>query len=207
MTVQVVDTSDQWEEFLNPDVIRTKLIAAGLFLVGHEMLLDSITRHPLSFFSNRWTTSGPERSAEYKTEILARDPKGKGDAVRGSIAWLRMMEVITPQDECDIKAVTDMRNELAHEMTAMVSGSKAPNHFDHFAKVMNLVQKIEKWWIVNVELSTNPDYDGQEIDEEGIISGPSLVIQMLSRIALAEGDEAWEFHREFVSRREGSHKT
>jgi hypothetical protein len=199
----MADTTAQWEAFLNPDVVRTKLITAGLFLVAHEMLLDSIKRHPLEFFSHRWTIDGPEPSPKYATEVLARDPKGKSDPLRGSIAWLRMMDAITADDEVSIRAVTDARNEVAHEMVAMVSGSKPPEFMDHFATLMALVQKIEKWWIVNVELPTNPDFDGQEIDEDGIISGPSWIMQMLSQVALGIGDEAWEFHREFAKRRTG----
>lgn len=202
----MTDTTDQWESFLNPDIVRTKLISAGLFLVGHEMLLDTIKRHPLAFFAKHWTAEGPQPSAEYNDEILSRDPKGKADALRGSIAWLRMMDVITADDEADIKVVTNARNELAHEMTAMVGGSKPPSFAEHFATLMDLVQKIEKWWIINVELSINPDYDGQEIDEDGIVSGPSWIMQMLRLVALGEGDEAWMLHREFVQQRKEMRK-
>lgn len=198
----MADTVDQWEAFLNPNIIRPKLISAGLFLVGHEMLLDSIKRHPLSFFANTWTAKGPQQSAKYEEEVLARDPKGKNDAKRGSIAWLRMMDVLSADDEADIKKVDDARNELAHEMTAMVSGSKPPNFAEHFETLMALVQTIEKWWIINVELPTNPDFDGQEIDEDGIVSGPSWIMQMLGQVALGEGEEAWSLYREFVQQRD-----
>jgi hypothetical protein len=88
-------------------------------------------------------------------------------------------------------------------MAAMVGGSRPPDFANHFATLMALVHKIEKWWIVNVEIATNPDFDEVEIDNEGIISGPSLVIQLLSQVALGNGEEAWEFHREFVKQREG----
>ena len=162
------------------------------------MLLDSIKRHPLDFFSDRWTIDGPEPSAKYATEVLALDPKGKNDALRGSIAWLRKMDAISVDDEVSIRSVSNARNELAHEMTGMLGGSKPPEFIDHFAMLMTLVQKIERWWIINVELATNPDFDGQEIDEDGIISGSSLVMQMLSQVALGAGDEAWELHRAFV---------
>ena len=198
----MADTVDQWEAFLNPNIIRPKLISAGLFLVGHEMLLNTIKRHPVSFFSDSWTVDGPEVGPDYEKEVLARDPKNKRDALRGSIAWLRMMDVISADDEAAIKVVTDARNELAHEMTAMVSGSKPPNFAKHFETLMGLVQKIEKWWIINVELSTNPDFDGQEIDEDGIVSGPSWIMHMLGQVALGEGDEAWALYREFVQQRE-----
>ena len=176
------DTTDEWKAFLNPEIVRTKLISAGSFLVAHEMLIDSIMRHPLSSFADRWTSGGPEQSKKYTTEVLALDPKGKDDALRGSIVWLRNAEAITSEDESDIRMVTDARNEVAHEMSAMVSGSKPPNFANHFVTLMALLQKIEKWWIVNVEIATDPDFDGQEIDEDGIISGPSWSMQILATV-------------------------
>lgn len=201
MRLSMSNTTEEWEAFLNPEVVRTKLITAGLFLVAHEMLLDTIKRHPLSFFADRWTDAGPEPSPEYRAEILARDPKGKNDAVRGSIAWLRMMDAITADDEASIREVTDARNEIAHELVPMVSGAKQPAFLNHFATLMTLVQKIEKWWIINVEIPANPDFEGKDIDEDGIISGSSWVMQILAQVALGTEDEAWEFHRRFVSKR------
>jgi hypothetical protein len=193
----VRDKLDAWESFLNPDVVRAKLISAGLFLVAHEMLLDSIRRHPLSFFANRWTAETPEASKKYATEVLALDPKGKSDAHRGSIAWLRMMDVISENDEAAIRTATDVRNNLAHEMTSLVGDSSWPDLANPLATIMALVQKIEKWWIVNVEFATDPDINADEIDEEKIVSGPTLVMHLLAQVALGIGDEAWEFHREF----------
>jgi hypothetical protein len=196
----MVDTNEAWKAFLNPDIVRTTLIAAGLFLIGHEMLRDSIKRHPLEFFANRWIANGPELSDAYREKVLALDPKGKSDRLRGSIAWLRQMDAISIEDENTIRIVVDVRNEVAHELQAMVGGSKPPDFAHHFSKRMELIQKIEKWWIVNVEISTDPDFDGKPIDEDGIISGPSWIMQMMAQVALGDGDEAWELHREFTKR-------
>jgi hypothetical protein len=198
----MADTTDIWAAFLNPEVVRPKLIAAGLFLLGHEMLIDSIKRHPLEFFANRWTADGPEPSEKYRTEVLALDPKGKGDPLRGSIAWLRQEDVITADDEATIRTATDARNKIAHEMMTLFHNTMPPGFVEHFPALLSLTQKIEKWWIVNVELATNPDYDGAEIDEDGIISGPSWIMQLLTQVALGDDEEAWEFHRRFMEMRE-----
>ena len=46
---------DSWiEEILSPDTVRTKFVVMGLFLVAHELLIDSIKSRPLSFFANEW---------------------------------------------------------------------------------------------------------------------------------------------------------
>lgn len=184
-----------WAEFLNPDVVRSKFITAGLFLVAHEMLLDSIKRHPLFFFSDRWTADGPEESEKYRQEVLALDPKGKNDPVRGSVAWLRRMEALDEDDERAIKRVTEERNRLAHELTVMIGGSAPPTFVEHFSTLVQLVSKIEKWWIINVEMATDPDLAGEEVDADQVVPGVVLSLDMLSQVALGDGESAWELHR------------
>ena len=107
------------------------------------------------------------------------------------------MGAIDADDEAAIKVVTDARNRLAHEMTFMISGAQATDHIECFPILAGLVHKIEKWWIINVEIETNPDLAGQEIDEEGIVTGSNMMMHMLSQIALGADDEAWWYHREF----------
>lgn len=82
-----------------------------------------------------------------------------------------------------------------------------PGFIEHFATLLGLAQKIEKWWIVNVELPTNPDYDSEDISEDGIVSGPSWVMQLLTQVALGDDEEAWEFHRRFMELREQGRST
>ena len=70
-----------------------------LFMVAiHELLEDSIIRPPLSFFADDGKDGRPVPSDEYKTEVLKLDPKGKCDARRGSIEWLKKMSAIDDSD-------------------------------------------------------------------------------------------------------------
>ncbi|WP_238455870.1 hypothetical protein [Azohydromonas lata] len=36
---------------------------------------------------------------------------------------------------------------------------------------------------MNIEIPVNPDFDGKKIDEEGIIPGPILMLQMMLEVA------------------------
>ena len=193
------DVKDRWAEFLNPDVVRTKLVAMGLFMVAHEMHLKVIKDHPLDFFCHEWTADGgPQQSEEYRREILARDPKGKRDALRGSIAWLREREIIDDADLASIREFSNARNLIAHELLMIIGGSKMPDFVGLFPRLIELTAKIERWWVVNVEIATDPDLAGKEIDEDGITPWSLWVMQMLGRVALGENEEAWEFYRKFV---------
>jgi hypothetical protein len=194
----MTDTRKTWAEFLNPDMLRTKLISAGLFLVAHEMLVDSILRHLRSFFSDNWTNvDGWVPSKDYRAKVLALDPKRKEDPLRASIAWLLANDVIDELDEMVIRTVKDIRNSLAHELRDIIGGSKPTEFANHFGPLMGLVNKIEKWWIINVEIHTNPDYDGVIIDDDNVIPGTAWMMDLLVQIALGDGDEAWKLHREF----------
>jgi len=60
-----------------------------------------------------------------------------------------------------------------------------------------LLRKIGVWWVVNVEIPTNPDFDGQEIDEAGIVPGAVLSLQMLIEVASGNPEllERWRKER------------
>jgi hypothetical protein len=43
-------------------------------------------------------------------------------------------------------------------------GSKDSHHVERFHELVALLKKIEVWWVVNMEIPVNPDFDGKEID-------------------------------------------
>lgn len=69
-----------------------------------------------------------------------------------------------------------------------------------FSPMVDLLHKIEKWWIVNVEIPTDPDLVGKEIDEDAIIPGPIMTLRLLVDIALGTEEESEFFYKEFKRR-------
>ena len=190
--------------------MRAKFVMMGLFMVAHELLEDSIKRPPLSFFADEWKDGNPIQSEEYRDEVLTLDPKGKEDARRGSIEWLKKMSVIDDSDELSIREVTDVRNTLAHEMRYIVGGmNEMPDLEKWFPRILDLVTKIERWWFLSVEMQILLDSEGRildihgnphnldEINEDEIITGPMAIMQVLCQVALGDHDEAWALHHIF----------
>jgi len=66
-------------------------------------------------------------------------------------------------------------------------GSKDSHHVERFHELVALLKKIEVWWVVNMEIPVNPDFDGKEIDREGIVPGPVLMLQIM--LAVLSGNE------------------
>lgn len=69
---------------------------------------------------------------------------------------------------------------------------------DCFSNLLYLVDKIGRWWIVNVEIPTNPSFDGQEIKEEEIIPGQVARLRMMMDIALGSEEESKFYFNAFM---------
>jgi hypothetical protein len=67
------------------------------------------------------------------------------------------------------------------------------------------VAKIERWWIREGELPTNPDFDGQEVAAEDIHSWGMLFLQMM--VHIATGDDVSVYWAEFQRLSSRSYRT
>jgi hypothetical protein len=183
-----------WEGFLNPEITRPHLIAASIYIAGFEILKDSIVGRVRNFFWTGFDESSEKIDPKYQSEILARNRS----PVYASMDWLKEMRAI---DDSDVKAfgrVKTCRNTLAHELFSMLISKGLPQDFEQcFSDMVALLRKIEVWWIINIEIPTNPDFDDKEVDEDGIVTGPVMGMQLLMDIALGDEERSKFYYDEF----------
>lgn len=70
-------------------------------------------------------------------------------------------------------------------------------------KTIEIIEKVDKWWIKEIEIPTNPDFDDMDYDEikwDEVLSGNMILISFLSSIY--DGDDTFLrlFHKEFVEK-------
>lgn len=172
-------TADRWERFLDPDVVRPSLFLATMFITTFEILKNSIVDRIRDFYTNGWGEAGPIVSPEYQREVVSLNKS----VLYASLSWLREREVIDDKDLQTFEQLRGIRNQLAHQLFSVVTGQTESEHDTQFPVLVELLRKIEVWWVVNLEIPTNPDFDGQEIDDEGIVPGAILSLQMLIEVA------------------------
>lgn len=190
------DIKVSWERFLNPEILRTNLIVASLFITAFEMLKESIIGRIRDFFTNGFDENGWIIDDKYKTEVLSKNKS----QLYASLAWLKDMNAIDDNDIEKFNRVKDCRNELVHEIVNFVSKGPKNNPLPLFSEMVDLLHKIEKWWILNVEIPTNPDLNGREINEEGIVPGQIMTLRLLLDIALGTENESKFYYNEFIKR-------
>lgn len=189
----VDETGVKWEQFLNPAILRPRLIAASLFLAGFELLNASIVDRIRSFFRNGFSESGDILDSEYETDVLSRNRS----PLYASLAWLLENKVIDDADLQAFEKIKACRNRVAHKLPNIIVGEGATEHLKIFPEMIRLLRKIEVWWVVNYELPLNPDFDHEEVDEDGIIPGPVITLKMMLDVALGSEEESSVYFKEW----------
>lgn len=182
------DYARRWEELLNPDLTRERLISSSLFIAAFELLKQSICGRLKDFYCFGLDESGELIDPKYQTEVLARNRS----PVYASLSWLQENGAIEQADLDTFERIKAARNELTHNLYELVAGNFPPGHAHLFAELVALIRKIEVWWLVNVEIPTDPDYDGQEIQENDIVPGPVIMLQLM--LEVASGNEEFLQH-------------
>jgi hypothetical protein len=183
-------TQISWETFLNPETLRPRLITVSVYIAAFELLKSAIIDRIKDFH-----TFGSGRiDPEYQSEVL---PKHRSP-LYASLEWLKEMHAIDDTDIATYERVKNLRNELAHALTGMLLRELPAELAERFAEMVSLLNKIECWWIINVDMSVNPEFDGKEADAENVIPGPVMGLQLLLNIALGPEDEAKKYFNKFI---------
>lgn len=184
---------ERWERFLDPEVVKPSLFMATMFITTFEILKNSIVDRIRDFYLIGWSEEGNTVSTEYVDKVLSRNKS----SIYASFSWLLEQHAIDESDLATFEQLKKTRNLLAHRLFEVVTGQAESPHQEQFAVLVDLLRKIEVWWVVNVEIPTNPDYAGEEIDEAGIVPGAILSLQMLLQVANGSTEllDAWRNQR------------
>lgn len=85
---------DEWERFLNPEVLRTNLMLASIYIASYEILKDSIIKPIKDFYVNGFKGDDYSIDPKYKSEVLNRNKS----ELYASLEWLKESKVITEDD-------------------------------------------------------------------------------------------------------------
>ncbi len=174
-----------WEKFLDPAVMQNRLISSSLFIAAFDSLKGSIVDRVKQFYQVGFGIGGDTLDPEYTLQVTSRN----SSPLYASLDWLKEHDAISQQDIDAFNQVKACRNKLAHSLLSMIAEDAMPDLQGSFETLVALLRKIEVWWIVNVEIPTNPDFDGtEEIDEEGIIPGPCMSMQIMMDVATGKSD-------------------
>lgn len=180
----MASSTEQWEQLLTPAVMQERLISASLYITAYELLRESIVGRIRSFYIVGMDESGEVIDPKYAAAVLGRNRS----VVYASLDWLLENGAIDEDDLAVFERIRKTRNTIAHELLTIVTAGKDVGHTERFAELVALLKKIEVWWVVNLEIPVNPDLDGKELNEAGIVPGPVLMLQMILEVVSGNED-------------------
>ncbi len=187
---------EEWEHFLNPETLRANLMLASIYIATYEILKESIIKPVKDFYINGFDENGYVIDPKYSSEVIS---KGKGE-LYASLEWLKDSNVITSDDIELFDGIKKCRNKITHEISRMLAEGLPTDFSDCFNNMLSLVGKIGRWWVINVEIPVNPNFDGKEIIEEEIIPGQITRLRVMLDVALGSEEESNYYLNEFMKK-------
>jgi hypothetical protein len=175
------------EKIFNREMVRANLISASLYLLAYEILKYAIVDRSKSFLSSGTAAE----TKEYKAARSLHEYE-----LQAFCLWLKDSGAIDEQDIIAIQAIRKQRNDLAHYLTEHLLDTGPAIGVNDLALVLQVVRKIELWWLKEVEIPSNSDYDGNTFADEDLQSGTTTVLDYLLETATAAtANRSQEFSR------------
>lgn len=194
---------DSWHKLLDPITLKSNLVRASLFVTAYETFRSNIQDCLISFFADTWDNGKPISGKAYQTEVRS---KHRNQLV-ASLEWFRSMNAIDNGDMSSFYAIRAHRNEVVHEMFAFMADSNRDIDDELFEQLITIYQKIEKWWVINVEFAIDPDIDMDSVDIDSVVPGPILGLQLLLDISLGREPKEGYYKEMYAEAKHSETKT
>ncbi len=171
-----------WAKLLNPTELRSNLVRSSIFLSAYEFLSQSLIEHLESFFADGFDTNGPILGEEYRFKVLSLHKM----PFFASAIWFRNSGALADEDLDSIREIREHRNFIAHNIFEILSNVESDVRPDLMRAIAEIVRKIDIWWIREIEIPTNPDFDGTnsvDIDLNGTYSMRMAFLDLLLQVA------------------------
>jgi hypothetical protein len=192
----MTDQHNKIIELLNPEVFKSNLLVCSIFIAYFENTVDYIIDQPRSFFTNDYDSEkGEITDPEYKTKVLNLDKK---NPVNASLLWFKDLGAINEEDIETFAALRRYRNKLSHELLNILldEGLDTNTYSENLNKLFSLRIKIEKWWILSVEIDFWQIDNPEKIEEKDVVSGGETLYRLISDLLSDDNEKAYYYTNE-----------
>ena len=123
-----------------------------------------------------------------------------------SLKWFIEMEAITQEDYDTYQKIRKKRNDIIHELLKNLSDGFTEYDIELFAKMISIYDKIDKWWINEIEIPISGEDIPDDYDRNAVCGGQAIILSIINSIILEnKGDEYKELFEEMSKIWNSSH--
>jgi hypothetical protein len=183
--------------------IREQFIFAGLLLTIFERFKKYVVDQVDGFFSHHFEIRDGHlkytRGDKFKKLIKEKGVHAPGQHAnkefRAALHWFCDLGAITKDEFNNIERIYALRNDIGHELFQIIADdNKSPIKLDDVLTTFSVYLKVVRWWVKEVEATTDPDFDRERYDNtnwDEIESTDTLFLREIIRKSLL-GDTDWQ---------------
>lgn len=182
---------DNWNNILNEDVLKFNINFAALFVLNFECLKDYIITQPRTFYSDVLIKDGElccEETEEYKKEVRSLEK----NIENASLRWFMNTDAITEEDYNLYQELRERRNDITHELLKNLNNGFNETDANLYVKLLELYQKIDKWWINEIEIPISGEVLPDEYDSEQVLGGQAMILSIIDDIIFDNNKERYK---------------
>lgn len=182
---------DNWNNILNEDVLKFNINFAALFVLNFECLKDYIITQPRTFYSDVLIKDGElccEETEEYKKEVRSLEK----NIENASLRWFMNTDAITEEDYNLYQELRERRNDITHELLKNLNNGFNETDAKLYVKLLELYQKIDKWWINEIEIPISGEVLSDEYDSEQVLGGQAMILSIINDIIFDNNKERYK---------------
>ncbi|WP_249325865.1 hypothetical protein [Simiaoa sunii] len=165
---------------------------AALFVMNCECLKDYVISQVKGFYCDDLYFENDEaiyiESEAYKQEVRTLDKQLEN----ASLKWFMESEAVTQEDFDNYQKIRKRRNEINHELLKNLNIGFTEDDIKLFVTLTNLYEKIDRWWINEIEIPTSADEIPEDYDRDGVCGGQAIVLSIINDIVLGNGGEKYK---------------
>lgn len=184
-----------YDNLLDKKRLEFNLKNISLFIAIYEYLSNSIIENvkfmyasEIKFQDNRIIYN---ESKEYQQEIRDRliDKHGNKNILKSSILWLIDGACLNMEEYDQFLEIKQLRNKIVHEMLNYIVNGFEQREMTAFCNLLKLLEKIDKWWINEIEIPISGEYKPGEYNEDDVVSLGTLFYQVVIDSILTDSED------------------
>lgn len=183
---------DNCANILDKNIVKTNVNFAALFVMNYECLKDYVISQVKGFYCDDLYFENDEaiyiESEAYKQEVRTLDKQLEN----ASLKWFMESEAVTQEDFDNYQKIRKRRNEITHELLKNLNIGFTEDDIKLFVTLTNLYEKIDRWWINEIEIPTSADEIPEDYDRDGVCGGQAIVLSIINDIVLGNGGEKYK---------------
>ena len=191
--------ADDWKNILDEDIFKININFAAVFVMNYECLKEFVIEQVRSFYSEHFYMDGDsivcEESDTYKKQVRNLDK----NLENASLKWFMDAEAITQEDYDIYQNIRKRRNDITHELLKNLNVGFGEEDAQLFADMLRIYNKLDKWWINEIEIPTSADDIPEDYDRDGVCGGQALMLSIINEIVFGnERDKYKELLNKFM---------